>query len=81
MSGAPSPRPALEARDLRVRDLGERASIEVDAALLAGPLADDVVRRTLLDAVLAAGFEAADLDPRGFRSGSMNEALKQSVGE
>ena len=64
-----------EARDLRVRDLGERASIEVDAALLAGPLTDDGVRRTLLDAVLEAGFDAADLDPRGFRSGSMNEAL------
>ena len=64
-----------EARDLRVRDLGERASIEVDAALLAGPLTDDVVRRTLLAAVHEAGFEEADLDPRGFRSGSLNEAL------
>lgn len=65
----------LEARDLRVRDLGERASIEVDAALLAGPLTDDGVRRTLLAAVHEAGFEEADLDPRGFRSGSLNEAL------
>ena len=73
----------LEARDLRVRDLGERASIEVDAALLAGPLADDAVRRTVLAAVHAAGFDEADLDPRGFRSGSLNEALarlSQSVG-
>lgn len=71
----------LEAPNLRVRDLGERASIEVDAALLAGPLTDGVVRRTLLSAVHEAGFEEADLDPRGFRSGSLNDALPQSVGE
>ncbi len=58
-----------------MRDLGERASIEVDAALLDGALATPDVRRTLLDAALAAGFDAADLDPRGFRSGSLNEAL------
>jgi uncharacterized protein len=62
-------------RDLRVRDLGERASIEVDAALLEGPLAAgsptaEVVRR----AVRGSGFDLADLDPRGFRSGSLNEA-------
>jgi uncharacterized protein len=69
------PAAGLAARDLRVRDLGERASIEVDAALLEGPLATPDVRRTVLDAVLAAGFDAADLDPRGFRSGSLNEAL------
>ncbi len=61
-------------RDLRVRDLGERASVEVDLALLEGPLAAgspiaDAVRRSVLD----AGFEAAELDPRGFRSGSLNE--------
>jgi uncharacterized protein len=66
----------LTARDLRVRDLGERASIELDAALLEDSLspASDV-RRAVLEAVLAAGFDAADLDPRGFRSGSLNEAL------
>ncbi|UUZ57816.1 hypothetical protein [Nocardioides sp. B-3] len=64
----------LTAPNLRVRDPGERASIEVDAVLLAGPLADDVVRRTVLAAVHEAGFTEADLDPRGFRSGSLNEA-------
>jgi len=57
-------------RDLRVRDLGPAgARIEVDAELapvLAG-------RPHLLAAV--AGFETVTVDPRGFRSGSMNELL------
>ncbi|HXH78908.1 haloacid dehalogenase-like hydrolase [Nocardioides sp.] len=66
---------AIPVRDLRVRDLGEQASIEVDAALLDGPLAPgspnaEAVRR----AVLASGFDRAAVDPRGFRSGSLNEA-------
>jgi uncharacterized protein len=66
----------LTSRDLRVRDLGERASVELDAVLLEEALspASDA-RRAVLDAVLAAGFDAADLDARGFRSGSLNEAL------
>jgi uncharacterized protein len=59
-------------RDLRVRDLGEKASVEIDATLL--PL-DTSVEADLLDAVRAAGFAEAAVDPRGFRSGSMNEAL------
>ena len=54
------------------RDLGDRASVEVDATLL--PLAPEVAER-LLAGVRAAGFEEAVVDPRGFRSGSMNEAL------
>ena len=58
--------------NLRVRDLGDRAAIEVDAALL--PL-DAAVEADLLAAVQAAGFPAAGVDPRGFRSGSMNEVL------
>lgn len=57
---------------LRVRDLGDRASVEVDAALL--PLAPEL-ERSVLAAVRDAGFEAALIDPRGFRSGSMNESL------
>ncbi|KQW48702.1 hydrolase [Nocardioides sp. Root1257] len=58
--------------NLRVRDLGDRASVEIDAALL--PLAAEV-EAGLLDAVRAAGFDGASVDPRGFRSGSMNESL------
>ena len=64
------------ARDLRVRDLGDRASVEVDAALVAGPLAaGSPGERAVLDAALAAGFVEAAVDPRGFRSGSMNDVL------
>ena len=59
-------------RNLRVRDLGERASVEVDAALL--PLPTEV-EAGVLEAVRGAGFETAEVDRRGFRSGSMNEAL------
>ena len=64
-----------EVRNLRVRDRGgDRASVEVDAHLL--PLDDDVTARVLA-VVREAGFSDADVDPRGFRSGSMNEALSQ----
>ena len=64
-------------RDLRVRDLGDRASVEVDAALLEGVLRPDGELTTaLLDDVRRAGFAQAALDPRGFRSGSMNDALR-----
>jgi uncharacterized protein len=59
--------------NLRVRDLGgDRASVEVDAQLL--PLSDDVAERVLA-VVREVGFAEAVVDPRGFRSGSMNEAL------
>ena len=61
----------LEVRDLRVRDLGDRASLEVDADLV------EAARRLpgVLAAVAAAGFDEAEVDARGFRSGSMNERL------
>jgi pyridinium-3,5-biscarboxylic acid mononucleotide sulfurtransferase len=62
----------LPVRDLRVRDLGDRARVEVDRELV-----DELTRRPeLLDAV--AGFDTVEVDPRGFRSGSMNEALNAS---
>ncbi|HEX5860356.1 MAG TPA: HAD hydrolase-like protein [Nocardioides sp.] len=66
----------IDNRDLRVRDLGDRASVEVDAPLLADQLASGTpAAGAVLDAVRRSGFDAAELDPRGFRSGSMNEAL------
>ncbi|NYG54885.1 HAD family hydrolase [Nocardioides perillae] len=68
---------SVPVRDLRVRDLGgDRASVEVDAVLLDGPLRSGAgARDAVLAGVREAGFAVADLDPRGFRSGSMNERL------
>jgi uncharacterized protein len=64
----------LPVRNLRVRDLGDdTARVEVDAALVA----DLVARPELLEAV--AGFAVVEVDPRGFRSGSMNELLPDPV--
>ncbi|CAA9315667.1 MAG: ATP-utilizing enzyme of the PP-loop superfamily [uncultured Nocardioidaceae bacterium] len=63
----------LTAADLRVRDLGDSASIELDRDLVAG-LAPDAVA-ALTEAVRGEGFTAARVDPRGFRSGAMNERL------
>lgn len=56
-------------RNLRVRDLGDVARIEVDpTALRVGGWQDAACQ-----AVRAAGFDSVEIDPRGFRSGSMNE--------
>jgi uncharacterized protein len=62
----------LPVANLRVRDLGDRASLELDAALLPLP---EVAAGSLLDAVRSAGFDQAELDGRGFRSGSLNDLL------
>jgi uncharacterized protein len=61
----------LTARNLRVRDLGDRASIELDRELVDRARAEPAVAA----AAVAAGFRAAEVDARGFRSGSMNERL------
>ena len=62
-------------RDLRVRDLGgDVARVEVDAALVA----DLVARPELLDGGAPASTRV-EVDPRGFRSGSMNELLPDPV--
>ncbi|MGH8868384.1 MAG: ATP-dependent sacrificial sulfur transferase LarE [Actinomycetes bacterium] len=57
--------------NLRVRDLGDTARIEVDA-----PLVEVVAAMAeALDVVRATGFTEVEVDPRGFRSGAMNEML------
>ena len=57
-------------QDLRVRDLGERARIEVDRGLIEAAT-------SLQDEVRAAGFAEVEVDPLGFRSGSMNALLDE----
>lgn len=59
----------IPVQNLRVRDLGDTARVEVDAEWVT----DVSERQDLLDAV--EGFVAVELDPAGFRSGSMNELL------
>jgi uncharacterized protein (TIGR00268 family) len=64
----------LAVRNLRVRDLGrDVARVEVD-----GPLVGDLTARPDL-LVAVGGFERVEVDPRGFRSGSMNELLPDPV--
>jgi pyridinium-3,5-biscarboxylic acid mononucleotide sulfurtransferase len=58
-------------RNLRVRDLCGRAVIEVDADQAVRVAGLPAARRAVLD----AGFADAEVDLRGFRSGSMNELL------
>ncbi len=59
----------IAVRDVRVRDRGDRATVEVDADVV-----EEVGRLPgLIEAVRRSGFERAEVDPRGFRSGSMNE--------
>jgi uncharacterized protein len=63
----------ITVHNLRVRDLGDRASIELDADQVAPA-------RTVPEVAAAAegaGFAHAEVDPRGFRSGSMNELLAE----
>jgi uncharacterized protein len=59
-------------RNLRVRDLGEKARIEVDAEFVPA-----VTERSQQLAALDGleGFAEIEVDPRGFRSGAMNELL------
>ena len=61
----------FDVRNLRVRDLGGKASIEIDLDLV------EAARQSpsVVAAAVAAGFDQADIDPLGFRSGAMNELL------
>ncbi len=60
-------------QDMRVRDLGALARVEVDQAAVGQVAANPAVAA----AVRAAGFDAVEVDPRGFRSGAMNELLPE----
>jgi uncharacterized protein len=57
--------------DLRVRHFGERARVELGAEELVRWSSDDA-RARIVAAVLDAGYEEVEVDPRGFRSGALN---------
>jgi uncharacterized protein len=57
-----------QVRDVRVRDLGGTARVEVDRGLVGAV-------EQHLDVVRASGFGEVEVDPLGFRSGSMNQLL------
>jgi uncharacterized protein len=66
---------ALGFRELRVRHFGETARVEIGADEM-GRLADAGLRARLEDAVRAAGYVAVEVDPKGYRRGRLNEALR-----
>nr|WP_237535334.1 ATP-dependent sacrificial sulfur transferase LarE [Streptomyces sp. SID3343] len=64
-------RERIPVRNLRVRDLGDFARVEVDAAhteAVAG-------HARVVEVVREAGFDAVEVDPVGYREGAMNELL------
>jgi len=67
------------AGDLRVRHHGEMARVELSLPELAR-WSSGGNRGSLESAVRGAGYERVELDPRGFRSGSLNEVLQIAHG-
>jgi uncharacterized protein len=65
---------ALGFRTLRVRFHGDDARIEIAREELMR-LDDAGVRAAVLDVVRAAGFARVTIDPEGFRSGRLNDAI------
>jgi uncharacterized protein len=62
----------LAVRNLRVRDMGaDVARVEVDRELV-GEMTPELL-------VAVTGFDRVEVDPRGFRSGAMNELLPDPV--
>ena len=70
---------ALGFRVLRVRHRGDVATIEIPLEEFS-TLLKDGVREAAIQAVTEAGFRCVALDLKGFRSGSLNEALEQGEG-
>jgi uncharacterized protein len=68
---------ALGFRQLRVRHYGELARLELDAG--SGDLEEAVRRRhEVIAAVKAAGYRYVTLDLEGFRTGNLNDAIKEA---
>ena len=63
------------AGDLRVRHFGELARVELTAVELSRWSTGE--RRAVLEqALIEAGYERVEIDPRGFRSGALNELAR-----
>jgi uncharacterized protein len=65
--------------NLRVRDFGALARVEMDRERLAA-WSSGVARERLEVAVRGAGFDEVEVDPRGFRSGALNVLAGVSPG-
>jgi pyridinium-3,5-biscarboxylic acid mononucleotide sulfurtransferase len=68
---------ALGFRELRVRHLGETARVEIAPAEM--DRLDASRRAAVEQAVLAAGYRACLIDPRGYRRGRLNEPIPVAV--
>lgn len=62
---------------VRVRHRGDLASVEVEESEIARVL-DGSVRRAIVEHLRQLGFTHVALDLQGFRSGSLNEALRRA---
>jgi uncharacterized protein len=65
---------ALGFRQLRVRHFADRARVEIAPDELGRVSAEGLAERIHAD-LLALGFPAVEIDPRGYRSGRLNEGV------
>src|SRR5207237_8062235 len=65
---------ALGFRQLRVRHFSDRARVEIAPDELGRVQAEDLRARIEAD-LLALGFPKVEIDPRGYRSGRLNEGV------
>src|ERR1700681_470188 len=65
---------ALGFRQLRVRHFADRARVEIAPDELGRVQAEGLAPRIEAD-LLALGFPAVEIDPRGYRSGRLNEGV------
>jgi pyridinium-3,5-biscarboxylic acid mononucleotide sulfurtransferase len=65
---------ALGFRQLRVRHFADRARVEIAPDELVRVQSEDLRSRIEAD-LLALGFPAVEIDPRGYRSGRLNEGV------
>jgi uncharacterized protein len=66
---------ALGFRQLRVRHFADRARVEIAPDELIRVQSNDDLRARIEADLLALGFPAVEIDPRGYRSGRLNEGV------